>query len=49
MDSLIFPDPVFVNGTDVDTLVLENTGNGQLSVTDITSDNAVFTVDTTAF
>ena len=48
-DSLIFPDPVFVNGTDVDTLVLENTGNGQLSVTDITSDNAVFTVDTTAF
>ncbi|RMI04787.1 MAG: choice-of-anchor D domain-containing protein, partial [Calditrichaeota bacterium] len=41
--------PTFVGNTDVQALAVFNDGNGVLSVTDITSNNPVFSVNMTAF
>ena len=48
-DSVVFPNPVFVNGLDSTKMVVKNVGNGVLNVTDIVSDTIVFSVAPTAF
>ncbi len=39
---VVFPRPVFVNGTDSTGMWIRNTGNGPLIISDIASDNPVF-------
>ncbi len=46
---LVFPDPVFVNGSDDAVLTVTNSGNIDLNVSDITSSNGVFSVAPTSF
>ncbi|MCB0299749.1 MAG: choice-of-anchor D domain-containing protein, partial [Calditrichaeota bacterium] len=48
-DPVVFANPVFVGGMDSTTMVVRNEGNGVLNVTDVASDNAVFSVSQTAF
>jgi Ni,Fe-hydrogenase maturation factor len=48
-DNEINFDPTFVNESSTDTLMISNTGEATLNVTDITSDSPVFTVDVTNF
>ncbi|NIR95314.1 MAG: choice-of-anchor D domain-containing protein, partial [Gammaproteobacteria bacterium] len=49
-DPVVFPDPVFVNGSDTTGMWVKNDGNGLLTtVSDITSTDPVFSVDMTAF
>ncbi len=47
--SMQFPDSVFVGDSVTQTLTISNVGNLALDVTDITSDNPVFSVSPTAF
>ncbi|MGM0581171.1 MAG: Ig-like domain-containing protein, partial [Bacteroidota bacterium] len=47
-DSVIF-DPIFVGQSTSKTIVLENTGTDLLSVSDVSFDNADFSVDITSF
>ncbi|MGM0581172.1 MAG: S8 family serine peptidase, partial [Bacteroidota bacterium] len=47
-DSLIF-EPTFIGQSTSKTIVLENTGTDLLSVSDVSFDNADFSVDTTSF
>ncbi len=49
VDPVIFPDPVFVNGTDSTEMRIKNTGNGVLSISGIASDNPVFNAAQTPF
>jgi hypothetical protein len=48
-DPLVFPEPVFVNSIDEVSLAVANEGNGLLTVTDIISSEAVFSVSPTSF
>ncbi len=48
-DSLVFGDATFLNNSSVDSFWVHNGGNGVLSVTDISSDNDVFSVGSTSF
>jgi subtilisin family serine protease len=48
-DPVVFPGPVFVGNSDQTSLWVANDGNGILTVSDITSGNAAFSLDSTAF